>query len=109
MDCGERSLKPGPTGEHIFAAIRVAGRVQGVGYRYYAYQIARRLELNGWVANASDGAVILEVEGLRGAVSELLTELRRGPVTARVAELRVEEGIYQGRFASFRIEPDRFG
>ena len=102
------TLKSSLSGERIFASIRVEGRVQGVGYRYYALHLARRLELTGWVANAGDGSVHLEVEGPRSAVNELVMELRRGPITARVREVHVEEGPYQSRFHSFQVESDRY-
>jgi acylphosphatase len=39
------------------------GRVQGVGFRYAALQVAREFEVSGFVANLSDGRVHLEAEG----------------------------------------------
>ena len=45
------------------AYIRVSGRVQGVGYRYYALRNADLLGLNGYVKNCVDGSVELQVEG----------------------------------------------
>jgi len=39
------------------------GRVQGVGFRYYAVQKAGQLGLAGWVRNRYDGSVEMEVEG----------------------------------------------
>jgi hypothetical protein len=41
----------------------VTGLVQGVGYRYFAFNAARRLSLTGWVRNCADGSV--EAEGAR--------------------------------------------
>ncbi|HZZ19414.1 MAG TPA: acylphosphatase [Opitutaceae bacterium] len=40
-----------------------AGRVQGVGFRYSALQVAREFEVSGFVTNLSDGRVQLEAEG----------------------------------------------
>ena len=45
--------------KHIF----FYGRVQGVGFRYYAVQKANQLGLTGWVKNLYDGSVEMEVEG----------------------------------------------
>ena len=42
---------------------RFTGRVQGVGFRYFATCAARRLGLTGWVANNWDGSVTLEAQG----------------------------------------------
>jgi acylphosphatase len=39
------------------------GRVQGVGFRYAALQVAREYEVSGFVANLADGRVHLEAEG----------------------------------------------
>ncbi|MGZ8369166.1 MAG: acylphosphatase, partial [Rhodoplanes sp.] len=44
--------------------LRVRGAVQGVGFRPFAYGLATRLELSGFVRNGPDG-VTLEVEGMR--------------------------------------------
>lgn len=39
------------------------GRVQGVGFRYTAHQVAREYDVAGFVSNLPDGRVQLEVEG----------------------------------------------
>jgi len=40
-----------------------SGRVQGVGFRYTALQVAKEFEVAGWVKNLADGRVQLEAEG----------------------------------------------
>ena len=57
-----------------------SGRVQGVGFRYQAVQLAREYEVSGYVQNLPDGRVRLEVEGAPGeteafilAVTERMT------------------------------------
>jgi acylphosphatase len=45
------------------AQVFFSGRVQGVGFRYAALQVAREFEVAGWVKNLADGRVHLEVEG----------------------------------------------
>jgi acylphosphatase len=82
--------------------LRIEGRVQGVGYRAWMVQEARRLGLAGWVRNQPDGSVEAVVAGPEPAVQALLTACRRGPLLARVdslsesfAELPQGEGFHQ--------------
>jgi acylphosphatase len=80
----------------------VAGRVQGVGYRFFAERAARELGVHGWVRNLPDGNVESVVEGEDEAVSRYLARLREGPRSGRVTDVRVEETGWTG-FESFEI------
>jgi acylphosphatase len=53
-----------------------AGRVQGVGFRYTALQVAREFEVAGYVTNLGDGRVQIEVEGLRSEVEAFLNSVQ---------------------------------
>ena len=64
--------------------LRIAGRVQGVGYRAWAIETAARLGLRGWVRNRSDGSVEALLAGPADVVSSMVALCRRGPVSARV-------------------------
>lgn len=52
------------------------GRVQGVGFRYYAVQKANQLGLTGWVKNLYDGSVEMEVEGQEELIDQLIIFLQ---------------------------------
>jgi acylphosphatase len=67
--------------------LRVTGRVQGVGFRWFVASEARRLGLMGWVRNNADGSVELETEGAAGQIEMLLARVRKGPPAARVDEV----------------------
>ena len=54
------------------------GRVQGVGFRYYAVQKANQLGLTGWVKNLWDGDVEMEVQGDPLAIGRFLRNLEQG-------------------------------
>ena len=58
--------------KHIF----FYGRVQGVGFRYYAVQKANQLGLTGWVKNLYDGSVEMEVEGQEELIDQLIIFLQ---------------------------------
>ena len=72
------------------ARLTISGRVQGVGYRYWAIDTARRLGLTGWVRNRHDGAVEALIVGEEDAVGQMIEACRRGPPMARVDEIDVE-------------------
>lgn len=70
------------------AVFRIEGRVQGVGYRWWAVGEARALGLRGWVRNRHDGWVELLAIGAPSAVHALELACRRGPTAAAVTVLR---------------------
>jgi acylphosphatase len=57
-------------GEIHHASVHFSGRVQGVGFRYAALQVAREFEVAGFVQNLPDGRVLLEVEGAPAEVEK---------------------------------------
>lgn len=64
--------------------VRVSGRVQGVGFRWFVRRTAEALELAGWVRNSGDGSVELAVEGPERGVAALIDAVREGPEGAHV-------------------------
>jgi acylphosphatase len=62
----------------------VHGRVQGVGFRWFVKDAARRLDLAGWVRNRGDGSVEVAAEGTDDSIATLRSALERGPDGARV-------------------------
>lgn len=69
----------------------IAGRVQGVGYRYFTRRAAGPLGVNGWVRNLPDGQVEAEGQGPPDALAAFEAELRRGPPGSLVTEFAVTE------------------
>lgn len=83
--------------------VTVIGRVQGVGYRYYAWSEARGLGLTGWVHNDSDGSVRCLAEGPREGLRAFLAALERGPAGARVERVLDRWGQPTGGLPAFGI------
>ncbi len=71
--------------------IVVTGRVQGVGYRWFARHTAGALGVVGWVRNMPDGSVLLEVAASRDTIDRFAAALKEGPPGATVHEVRVSE------------------
>ena len=71
----------------IAVRLIVRGRVQGVGFRWWACEEARRLGLDGWVRNLADGSVELLAAGPDAVVAEFIESCRSGPRGARVSSV----------------------
>jgi acylphosphatase len=84
--------------------IKIHGKVQGVGYRFYATRIARRLGLKGYIQNLRDGSVEAAVEGEADKISEWIEELREGPRYAEVSRIDQERREFQGKFGDFDVK-----
>ena len=69
----------------------VSGRVQGVGFRYFALDAARREGLHGYVTNHDDGTVEAMAEGEAESVERFERALRRGPAKSRVEQVRIDD------------------
>ena len=82
----------------------VSGRVQGVGYRYFAVDAARREGLQGYVKNLPDGRVEAEAEGEAEALERFERALRQGPSRARVEHVIVESTNPTARTVGFHAE-----
>jgi acylphosphatase len=68
----------------VIARVEIRGQVQGVGFRWFARECARRLGVAGWVRNREDGCVEVAASGSDAAVAEFLLMLQDGPTGARV-------------------------
>jgi acylphosphatase len=64
--------------------VRVSGRVQGVGFRWFVREEARRLGLSGWVTNLATGEVEVRASGEDNSVERLRRALEVGPTGATV-------------------------
>ena len=80
-----------------------SGRVQGVGFRYFAHATASREGLHGWVRNLPDGRVEAAAEGDADAMERFEQALRHGPRGARVEHLEIEHTVPGGRDTGFTI------
>jgi acylphosphatase len=89
----------------VAVEVRLTGRVQGVGFRYFALEIARRLDLTGYVMNLRDGSVRAFAEGPRESLEQFLAVLERGPGGARVRTVQATWGTATGQYSAFVIQP----
>lgn len=83
------------------------GRVQGVGFRYFAQDRAHELQLVGTCRNLTNGDVEVVAEGERGALEALLVALKQGPRMAHIENIEAVWLPATGEFTSFWIGATR--
>jgi acylphosphatase len=81
----------------------ISGRVQGVGFRYFTVDVARREGATGWVRNLPDGSVEAFVEGDDEAVTRIERAIRSGPRGARVDTVDVDAEEPSGAYKTFAV------
>ena len=86
------------------AHVHYSGRVQGVGFRYTAENVAHRLGLVGWIKNLTDGRVELVCEGPKAKIDQLLSEIQEGSLGGYIkkADCVWEEPTQE--YEDFRVE-----
>ena len=84
--------------------IQIHGKVQGVGYRFFATRVARRLGLKGNIQNNRDGTVDAVVEGESEVIDDWIEELKEGPRYAEVTKIDQETKDYTGRLGDFDVK-----
>ena len=87
----------------VACALKIHGRVQGVGFRYSAVTAARRAGVSGWVRNERDGTVSAFCEGDREDVDRFIAWCRKGPPAAHVRNVELEEKTFRGRYRDFNV------
>lgn len=86
------------TAKHII----FAGRVQGVGFRFTAFNIANRYELTGYVCNMPDGTVEMFAQGPAETIDDCVRDI--GEEFGRyIRETRIEEAPLDPQYKDFKI------
>ena len=81
----------------------ISGRVQGVGFRYFALDAARREGLHGFVRNNDDGTVEAVAEGESEALERFERAIRRGPSRSRIEQVMVDNVEPMAASSGFEI------
>ncbi len=79
-----------------------SGRVQGVGFRFTAHNIANRYRLAGWVRNLADGTVEMVVQGNADDVSDCIRDISEF-FSDYVKDSKIEEIPMDPRCTNFKI------
>jgi acylphosphatase len=82
----------------------IHGRVQGVGYRYFAQKRANQFGIAGYVRNLPDGSVEVQAQGKGNNLDTFIESLRQGPSFARVLEVTITDGNPVTNLSDFTIK-----
>jgi acylphosphatase len=82
----------------------ISGRVQGVGYRYFAERLAHEHGICGYVKNLPNGSVEVYAIGNENSLEKFKRQLEEGPHSARVTGIEESEGTVREKYSRFAIE-----
>jgi len=81
----------------------VEGRVQGVFFRAYTSDEAKKLGLTGWVRNRPEGTVEAVIEGDADSVDAMLRWFYQGSPGSKVTKVNISEEQPVGDSSTFEI------
>jgi len=84
--------------------VLLSGRVQGVGFRYFAESVAGKYSVKGYVKNTSAGKVEILCQGEEEEVGAFIDEVRRGPAFSVITDMVNQEVIDNKIYNSFEIK-----
>ena len=84
--------------------VLISGRVQGVGFRYFAVSIADKYDVKGFVRNIRGGRVEIVCQGEEEELQPFLDEIRKGPAFSVITGAVIEEIPENKRYNSFEIK-----
>lgn len=84
--------------------LKISGRVQGVGFRFFVQQKARELGIKGWVKNMGDGSVLVMAQGEKTDMETFIDYLSRGPALARVDNIEKSKTDFSSEFSDFGVK-----
>ncbi len=100
----DTSPDPSTGAGNIAVHARIEGRVQGVWYRAWTVEQARKRDLTGWVRNRNDGTVEAVFCGPVKVVQSMIDACHEGPTHARVDRIHEEPALEDG-YTSFEKHP----
>jgi len=82
----------------------ISGRVQGVGFRYFAERVANQFGIRGYVKNLDTGSVEVYAIGDENSLEQFKRHLLEGPRSARVSGIDESEETVSEEYSRFEVE-----
>jgi len=94
-----------PQSENILTVnIKITGKVQGVGFRYFVLRQAQELGITGWVSNKSNGDVEALAQGEKADLEQFIAKVKEGPSFSSVDDVILNWEDGQENYTSFEID-----
>ena len=87
---GETLLMSSPPKNTLTLNMKITGKVQGVGFRFFVLQQAQKLGINGWVSNKSNGDVEALAQGEKADLEQFIAKVKEGTTFSRVDNVNLE-------------------
>ena len=87
---GETLLMSSPPKNTLTLNMKITGKVQGVGFRFFVQQQAQKLDVNGWVSNKSNGDVEALAQGDKEDLEQFIAKVKEGTTFSRVDNVNLE-------------------
>ena len=87
---GETLLMSSPPKNTLTVNMKITGKVQGVGFRFFVQQQAQELDINGWVSNKSNGDVEALAQGEKADLEQFIARVKEGTTFSRVDNVNLE-------------------
>ena len=83
--------------------IKITGKVQGVGFRYFVLRQAQDLGINGWVRNKPNGDVEALAQGEKEGLDHFIAKMKQGPAFSRVEDVSLNWVNEADQYFGFEI------
>ena len=84
--------------------MKITGKVQGVGFRYFVLQQAQELGIKGWVSNKPNGDVEALAQGDKEDLDQFIAKVKQGSAFSRVDDVILNWDDGQENYTSFEID-----
>jgi acylphosphatase len=88
--------------DQIAKHIIFSGQVQGVGFRFTAFNMANRHQLTGFVRNLPDGTVEMLIQGTSGAIDDCIRDIKEY-FSGYIRETKIKEIPSNSQHKDFEI------
>ena len=100
---GETQLMFSQPEDYLTVNMKITGKVQGVGFRYFVLRQAQELGILGWVNNKPNGDVEAFAQGEKAELEQFIAKVKEGTTFSRVDNVNLEWMNKDEQYFGFEI------